>query len=1023
MKSLKFILLLLSFGVIINFNTSEAQWEQIGPFGANYRISSSAGNNLFLGLYEDNNYYSKIIMSTTEGLNWNVVGSWYDLGTTYIKTFDNYIFRGTYDAILYRSSNDGIHWEGVWNGLPPTSAPINTLENNNNVLYCGVDASGIYKSTNFGNTWIDVNNDITIYSGIIGFAFSGEYVFAINFYKEIFRSDSSGNSWITVFDNPTVSFNNIINNGSYLFVSTDFHGIIRSSNNGISWEYANSGLTNLSVSSVKSSGSNLFASTMGGGVFISTDNGENWTEVNNGLYRLKVSDLIITNNAIFAGMGLGGIYYSTNNGSQWNNLNAKFYSYDAYGDIISNNQFIFANFNSGILRSSDNGDSWEFFDNNLPAGSNAFAVKDNFIFNGYSQIGVYRSSDNGSNWQSCATGLDIPSLKVMTSNSQYLFSGAGNGMIYRTSNYGLNWTSINTGMQINNMRKMISFDSKLYIGANSGLYFSSNNGYNWSNAGLNYFISDITCNGQYIFAVARDSVYRSSNNGANWTVVYSKDSIEGANLTAIVSSGNNIITGGFNNFSYSANNGENWTLVNNEGISSENIYNVSNLSVSGGYFYARMGNPESYWRRPLTEIINAISNDVGVTVIIEPFPGEVRNLYCDNITFNPKSSVLNFGTNAQPNLFNVNYEISFYGSVVYLDTKQITLELNQSKTVNFTPYSIPYDQPGIYKVRSWSSLSSDSNYSNDTSYSEFRANPNPNYGYSDISNYYFLNSSANADCIPEQPVFNWEDTTGSVTLISGGNVIVPFTDYNSFYFSGCFRLPDVLPNGNKFRFFGTCYDTIVIATNGIIGLGGSVSGMNIPFPVSIPSVSAPKPAIFPFWIWCNFFDPEIVGRNLKYKVTSDKFIVTYDKVPIYNTQINAYDYVSYQVILELKQDCSTQNSKIKVQFDNSRSGSTFLNNYYNGSLKQNTIGIQNSAGNIALQYRYTDPNGNLITPGPLFGSPLAIEFAQINELLPIELVSFNSIVTENNVSLSWQTSSELNNSGFDIERSGLDNKW
>ena len=63
-----------------------------------------------------------------------------------------------------------------------------------------------------------------------------------------------------------------------------------------------------------------------------------------------------------------------------------------------------------------------------------------------------------------------------------------------------------------------------------------------------------------------------------------------------------------------------------------------------------------------------------------------------------------------------------------------------------------------FSVKSWTSLPGDSNQTNDTVNSTFKVN-NPNYGYSDISGYYFLNSSANAACIPDQPVFHWEDTT------------------------------------------------------------------------------------------------------------------------------------------------------------------------------------------------------------------------------------------------------------------------
>ncbi|MBK6773687.1 MAG: FG-GAP repeat protein [Ignavibacteria bacterium] len=42
---------------------------------------------------------------------------------------------------------------------------------------------------------------------------------------------------------------------------------------------------------------------------------------------------------------------------------------------------------------------------------------------------------------------------------------------------------------------------------------------------------------------------------------------------------------------------------------------------------------------------------------------------------------------------------------------------------------------------------------------------------------------------------------------------------------------------------------------------------------------------------------------------------------------------------------------------------------------------------------------------------------------PVELSSFNSSVRGRNVTLNWFTSSELNNSGFNIERSSVNNQW
>ncbi len=53
------------------------------------------------------------------------------------------------------------------------------------------------------------------------------------------------------------------------------------------------------------------------------------------------------------------------------------------------------------------------------------------------------------------------------------------------------------------------------------------------------------------------------------------------------------------------------------------------------------------------------------------------------------------------------------------------------------------------------------------------------------------------------------------------------------------------------------------------------------------------------------------------------------------------------------------------------------------------------------------------------GTTLTVWTAIINESLayiPVELSSFNSSVSNNSVLLTWTTSSELNNYGFEIER-------
>ena len=43
-------------------------------------------------------------------------------------------------------------------------------------------------------------------------------------------------------------------------------------------------------------------------------------------------------------------------------------------------------------------------------------------------------------------------------------------------------------------------------------------------------------------------------------------------------------------------------------------------------------------------------------------------------------------------------------------------------------------------------------------------------------------------------------------------------------------------------------------------------------------------------------------------------------------------------------------------------------------------------------------------------------------IIPVELTSFTANVTDNAISVTWSTATELNNRGFDLERK-LDGEW
>ena len=157
--------------------------------------------------------------------------------------------------------------------------------NSNGDIFIGTDTGGMYRSTDNGDSWIQINNGLTA---------SNVWSLAINSNEDIFAG-----AMIADFD------------------TTD-NGVYRSTDNGDSWTQINNGLSGLDVGCLAiNSNGDIFAGTgvwyiEGDGVFRSTNNGENWTQINNGLTELDVHSLAINlEGYIYAGT-VSGVFRSIN---------------------------------------------------------------------------------------------------------------------------------------------------------------------------------------------------------------------------------------------------------------------------------------------------------------------------------------------------------------------------------------------------------------------------------------------------------------------------------------------------------------------------------------------------------------------------------------------------------------------------------------------------------------------------------------------------------------------------------------
>jgi photosystem II stability/assembly factor-like uncharacterized protein len=224
------------------------------------------------------------------------------------------LFAGTWGVGVFRSSNNGTSWTQVNSGL--TAITVNALMVSGTELFAGTDLGGVFRSSDNGTSWTPANVGIPISYGIYCFAVildSGR----VNLYAGtgvgVFHSTDEGTTWDTV-KSTTSAVRALGVVGKDLYMGGLF-GVYRSTDRGSSWTEADSGMTNKYASSFATDGTNLFASTFGGGVFRTTNGGTSWTQT--GLMYRNLWALTISGTDLFAGDWGGGVSRSTDGGASW----------------------------------------------------------------------------------------------------------------------------------------------------------------------------------------------------------------------------------------------------------------------------------------------------------------------------------------------------------------------------------------------------------------------------------------------------------------------------------------------------------------------------------------------------------------------------------------------------------------------------------------------------------------------------------------------------------------------------------
>ncbi len=395
---------------------------------------NSASSYGFKGVYlSTNSGLSFSTKSTTPNLlGWASAGNdvggqgWYTLSIAASPINKNEIIVGGVN--IWRSTNAGVNWtlNAHWtgSGAPYVHADIHALEYlpNNSTYFAGTDG-GIFKTSNNGNAWSDLSNNLCIaqiYRVGQSFTNSGLFITGhqdngtnlhlnINAYNYVLGGD--GMDCFIDKLNPSIMYGEQYN-GNYN----------RSTNGGSTW-------------------TNIVAGISGTAAWVSP-----WYQDPN------------NSNTIFG--GYNNLFKSTNKGTSWIQLGTQ---PSATPNIVdfkiapSNSQIIYVIKDTSISKTIDGGITWTRINRPfMSAVLKSIDIKSNdpnsivISYSGYSSGNkIFKSTNGGTSFTNISTGLPNLPINVVrwepNTLNDAIYAGADVGVYYLDNSYS-SWQSFFTNL-------------------------------------------------------------------------------------------------------------------------------------------------------------------------------------------------------------------------------------------------------------------------------------------------------------------------------------------------------------------------------------------------------------------------------------------------------------------------------------------------------------------------------------------------------------------------------------------------
>ncbi len=352
---------------------------------------------------------------------------------------------------IFRSTDGGSNW--IPSGLQGTTVDC-IARDGNGTLFAGTDGNGVWKSSD-GNSWIHIDG---IPDGFQVWQIEAEesYVAVATFGAGVFISTNSGIDFTQYFD---TSYCMDLSIAEYdpvlvLFAAVDT-GIFRYSSSSGSWTSVISPplSDSLIVMGISSEFQRVFCNEFANSPVIrSSDSGQSWSYAQSSPMAVFLSGIAVdpTDSGHFFSSSLGSyanawnisaLYETCDSGQSWASVGPA-----AHGTVVlfsSSGELFLGTFRNGLYRSDDYFQTWEnvrpgdkvIFDITIDPDNSDLMLLSEYDLSAPS-VGIYRSTDGGGTFDPVLS--DLCNACLFGANSGYAWAGMTDGL-YRSQDDGLTW--------------------------------------------------------------------------------------------------------------------------------------------------------------------------------------------------------------------------------------------------------------------------------------------------------------------------------------------------------------------------------------------------------------------------------------------------------------------------------------------------------------------------------------------------------------------------------------------------------